>query len=397
MSAKIVAYSDESEIVYLDNAATTWPKPRIVHEFAHDFYRRYGGNAGRGNNPFARACSRLLDETRYKVAAWLDAPTPEQLIFTSSATHALNLAILGHRFHAGDVIYVSRFEHNSVLRPIEHLRQTKGIQVRLIPFNRQTYACELDKLEAAFQIEPPAMVCVTQASNVCGIMPPVVEIARLAKKVMPHAIIVVDGAQTAGLYPLPLQDGLIDALIFSGHKSLYALYGVAGVVFGTDWRPKPLLFGGTGTVSESVEMPTTLPSAYEAGSQNILAIAGLSAAVDWLERIGREQVTRATLVIALQIQEELQKRPQLDVFPSQQVDSWCGITSFCVDGITPQALETVLGAERIAIRAGLHCSPWTHDWLGTKNRGGTVRISPSYHTSPQDIDLLFKSISLIAQ
>lgn len=393
MDVRTAAYKDKSEIIYLDNAATTWPKPPGVYEFAYDFYRRYGGNAGRGNNPLARACVRLLDETRQKVADWLDAPTPEQLIFTSSATHALNLAIFGHTFRSGDVIYVSPFEHNSVLRPVEHLRQTAGVQVRQIPFNRRTYACELDKLEAAFQIEPPAMVCVTQASNVCGLMPPVIDIARLAKKAAPQAIVVVDGAQTAGLYPLPLKDGLIDAFIFSGHKSLYALYGIAGLVLGSDWRPKPLLFGGTGTISESVAMPTDLPSAYEAGSQNILAIAGLSAAVDWLQSNGREKILATTMGLACHIREELQQHPQIEIYPPDKVTNWCGITAFNIAGVASQMIEATFGAQNIAVRSGLHCAPWAHQWLRTKDGGGSVRISPSYLTSLKDVDLLLEFIS----
>jgi cysteine desulfurase family protein len=395
MNVKTAVYAEEPEIIYLDNAATTWPKPDSVYEFANEFYRRYGGNAGRGNNPLARACARLLDETRHKVADWLDAPTPEQLVFTSSATHALNLAIFGHKFRSGDVIYVSPFEHNSVLRPVEQLRRTQGIQVRQIPFNRRTYACKLEKLEAAFQIEPPTMVCVTQASNVCGLMPPVVEIARLAKKAAPNAVIVVDAAQTAGLYPLLSSDGLIDALIFSGHKSLYALYGIAGLVLGSDWRPKPLLFGGTGTLSESVEMPTALPFSYEAGSHNILAIAGLSAAVDWLQAIGREKIVETTLASARQIQQELKDYSQIELFNPNGNNAWCGILSFTIESTSPQMVENILGSQGIAVRAGFHCAPWAHRWLKTNDLGGTLRVSSGFFNNKSEADKFLYSVKAI--
>ena len=186
------------DVIYLDNAATTFPKPDCVYEAADSFYRQYGGNAGRGNNPLARTCANLLDETRQRLANWLDAPSPNQVIFTASATHALNLAIFGCAIRVNDTVYVTPFEHNSILRPVEHLHQTKGIQVRQIPFNRRTYECQLDKLQVAFQVDPPAIVCVTHASNVCGVMPPVTEIAKLAKAANPDAVIIVDGAQTAG-------------------------------------------------------------------------------------------------------------------------------------------------------------------------------------------------------
>jgi cysteine desulfurase family protein len=367
-----------TDIIYLDNAATTFPKPESVYSFADMFYRSSGGNAGRGGNPLAREGARLLNETREHLALWLGVNSPENIIFTSSATEALNLAILGCKLLSGDTIYVTPFEHNSVLRPIEHLRQTLGIQVRQIPFAYRTYTCELDKLSAAFQAESPAMVCITQASNVNGFMPPLLEIARLAKSANPRTIVVVDGAQTAGLYPLSLADGLVDAYVFSGHKSLYGPYGVSGLVLASSWRPRPLLFGGTGTVSESVQMPTRLPSAYEAGSQNIWAIAGLNAALKWLDEVGRDAIVEHTLALSCQLQNRLRNIPDIEVFTPPSNTSWCGIISFTIDSIAPQAMELSLGAKDIAVRAGLHCSPWTHEWMGTKESGGTIRLSTGY-------------------
>ncbi len=375
---------DVKSIIYLDNAATTFPKPDCVYEATDTFYRRYGGNAGRGGNPLAKAGSRLLAETRQQLAEWLNVPLPERVIFTPSATHALNLAIFGANLRPGDAVYATPFEHNSVLRPLEHLRQTKGIQIHRIPFSRRTYACQLDKLTSAFQAAPPALICVTQASNVCGVMPPVAEIARLGKEVNPHAIVIVDGAQTAGLYPLSLTDGLIDTLIFSGHKSLYGPYGVAGLVLASDWRPIPLLFGGTGTISESVEMPSSLPSAYEAGSHNILAIAGLQAALNWLRETGRESIVAHTMELAWQLHNELASLPGIDLHTPSKETPWCGILSFSVEGVTPQSLESALGAKGIAVRAGLHCAPWAHRWLGTIEDGGTVRVSVGWCNTPDD-------------
>jgi len=380
------------EIVYLDNAATTFPKPDSVYVEANAFYSRYGGNAGRGGNPLARACTRLLAETRELLARWLEAPSAEQVIFTASATHALNLAIFGVRLHQGDTIYVTPFEHNSVLRPVEHLRQTQGVQVRQIPFARRTYACQLEKLAAAFQTEPPKVVCITHASNVWGGMPPVQEIARLAKQFHPEAVVIVDGAQTAGLYPLPFQEKLIDAFIFSGHKSLYGPYGVAGLVLGTDWRPQPFLFGGTGTFSENVDMPNDLPLAYEAGSHNIWAIAGLKAALEWLQSIGRERIVEHTLCLSRRLQIALADLPGVEVYAPLEDVPWCGILSFTVEDTKSQAVEAALGAAGIAVRAGLHCAPWTHKWLGTLNTGGTVRVSCGYFNAMKDMDQITQLI-----
>lgn len=382
---------DRAALIYLDNAATTFPKPEVVYEQADRFYRLAGGNAGRGGNPLARQGSRLLAEVRALLAAWLEAPSSDHVIFTASATEALNLAILGTALHPGDYVYVSPFEHNSVLRPLEYLRATRAIELRQIPFARRTFACQLDRLEAAFKVEPPTLVCVTQASNVCGLMPPVRQIAQLAKASHPQAVVVVDGAQTAGLYPLALDEGLIDALIFSGHKSLYGPYGIAGLVLGSAWRPRPLLYGGTGTRSESVEMPTTLPTAYEAGSHNLWALAGLQAALHWLQAVGRATVVEHTLQLAETLCESLRQLPGCDLYIPARTE-WCGIVSFTLDDARPQAIESALGAQQIAVRAGLHCAPWTHEWLGTRAHGGSVRASAGYFNERSEVARLIACV-----
>lgn len=385
--------TEPRELIYLDNAATTFPKPECVYEAADEFYRRYGGNAGRGANPLARKGAELIAQTRVMLSDWLNAPAPEQVILVSSATTALNIAILGTRLRHGDVAYVTPFEHNSVLRPLEHLRQTVGILVEEMPFDRQTMTCQLDRLSAQFRVDPPALVCITQASNVCGAMPPAIELARLAKASNPNAVIVVDGAQVAGLYPLPLGNGLIDAYIFSGHKSLYGPYGVAGLVLASDWRPVPLLFGGTGTISESVQMPALLPSAYEAGSHNVWALAGLKAALEWLQETGREAIVTHTSVLADELRGGLEKTPGVQVYAPPRREPWCGIASFTVEDVQSQAVETALGSRNIAVRAGLHCAPWTHRWLGTAAEGGTVRVSAGQFNVTDDMIALFENVT----
>jgi selenocysteine lyase/cysteine desulfurase len=383
-------------VIYLDNAATTYPKPACVYEAANAFYREWGGNAGRGANPLATRGAQLIAETRIALTEWLGAPAPERVIFTPSATVALNMVILGAGLGPGDVVYVTPFEHNSMLRPVEHLRRTMGVQVREIPFDRQMYACQLDRLEVMFWSEPPALVAATHASNVCGAMPPILEIARLARAVNPDVVVIVDGAQVAGLYPLSLSDGLLDAYIFSGHKSLYGPYGVAGFVLTTDWRPEPILFGGTGTISESLAMPEMLPSAYEPSSHNIWAIAGLKAALEWLRGTSREAIVAHTLALAAELRGGMAPLPGVTVCGPPEGEPWCGIVSFAVDGVRPQAIEAALGAEGIAIRAGLHCAPWAHRWLETLEDGGTVRVSLGFFTSVSDVTILVNEVKSIA-
>lgn len=372
-------------LIYLDNAATTFPKPECVYSAADEFYRCWGGNAGRGGNPLARKAEEQIAETRSSLAALLGVRSAERVIFTPSATVSLNLVILGAGLRAGDLVYATPFEHNSVLRPLQHLRQVAGITVQEVPFDHGTFACQLERLKELFRADPPALVCLTQASNVCGAMPPVAEVARMAKEANPEAIVVVDGAQVAGLWPLPLDEGLVDAYVFSGHKSLYGPYGVGGVVLASDWRPAPLLFGGTGTASESLDMPGDLPTAYEAGSHNIWSIAGLQGALGWLRDVRREEIVRHTIHVAEQLRAGLNSLPGVQVATPPCDEPWCGILSFTIDGVSPQAIEACLGAKHIAVRAGLHCASWAHQWLQTAAGGGTVRASPGFFNKPCDV------------
>ena len=367
--------------IYLDNAATTYPKPESVYTAMDAFYRQHGGNAGRGANPLARKSAALLDETRLLVAQWLDAP---DVVFAASATMALNTVILGAGLRAGDIVYTTPFEHNSVLRPLEYLRQSRGIDVRVLPFDNLTFTCDLAAIEQHFQLDKPALVCLTQVSNVTGFIPPVERILRAARAANPAVITLLDGAQAAGLIPVDMS--LVDALVFSGHKSLYGPYGIAGIAFGSDWRPQPLLYGGTGTVSESIEMPATGPSRFEAGSHNVSALAGLNAAVKWLNETGRDAIYTRIADLTSRLIDALAAVPGVQFYLPAGMSRHHGVVSFNVDGVEPQALEAVLGARDIAVRAGLHCAPWVHAFMGTLARGGTVRVSPGYFNLTDDVN-----------
>ena len=376
--------------VYLDNAATTYPKPESVYTAMDAFYRQYGGNAGRGANPLARKSAALLDETRLLVAQWLDAP---DVVFAASATMALNTAILGAGLRAGDIVYTTPFEHNSVLRPLEYLRQSRGIDLRVLPFDKLTFSCDVDAIEQHFQLDKPALVCLTQVSNVTGYIPPVERILRAARAANPAVITLVDGAQAAGLVSVDMPQ--IDVLVFSGHKSLYGPYGIAGIAFGGDWRPQPLLFGGTGTVSESIEMPAAGPSRLEAGSHNVCALAGLNAAVKWLNKTGRDAIHTRIADLTSCLIDALGAMPGVEMLPPADMSRHHGVVSFTVGGVEPQALETILGARDIAVRAGLHCAPWAHEFMGTLARGGTVRVSPGYFNSADDVVVLARHVGLL--
>ncbi len=382
----------ESQIIYLDNAATTFPKPEVVYQTMDHFYRNFGGNAGRGANPLARKASNLLDETRSMLRSWLDAL---EVTFAPSATIALNTVIAGARLRAGDIIYVTPFEHNSVLRPLEHLRKTVGVEIRVLPFDKHTLECKLDEVKKLFRLEPPRMLCISQVSNVLGLITPVDNLTQTAKQIASNCIVLVDGAQAAGFRELEMSR--IDALVWSGHKSLYGPYGVAGIAFGTQWRPEPLLRGGTGTVSESIEMPEDGVSRLEAGSQNISAVAGLNAALKWLNGIGRKTINDHAEILTRHLCDVLCDLPDIVVYLPDRLDLIAGIVSFSVNDVKPQIIESVLGAQGIAVRAGLHCAPWTHEFINSIGAGGTVRASVGYFNSEQDIYQLQAVIGHVIQ
>ena len=363
--------------IYLDNAATTFPKPEPVYLAMDDFYRQFGGNAGRGANPLARLGAQLVEETRSMASDWLGAPST---IFTPSATYALNTVILGARLRPGDVVYVTPFEHNSVLRPLEHLRQSIGIQVRTLPFDPQSFECKLDAMREQLRIEPPSLVCVTMTSNVFGIIPPVDVILQAAREANHNVITLVDGAQAAGLKSVNMMH--IDALVWSGHKALYGPYGIAGIAFGNDWRPEPLVRGGTGTQSESIQTPSEGYARFEAGSHNLQAMAGLHAALEWLAATGRREINERIRNLSDNLYSTLAAMWNVRLYTGT---TGSGIVSITVENLTPQSLEAVLGAHGIAVRAGLHCAPWAHELAGTIRQGGTTRLSVGYLNSFEDI------------
>ena len=317
--------------------------------------------------------------------AWLNAP---EVTFAPSATIALNTVIMGAHLRAGDIVYVTPFEHNSVLRPLEHLRKTVGIEIRVLPFDKNTLECKLDEVGKLFRLEPPTMLCMTQVSNVLGLAIPVDDLTQIARNVEPDCVILVDGAQAAGLRPLEM--GRIDALVWSGHKSLYGPFGIAGIAFGTRWRPEPLLRGGTGTVSESIDMPEEGISRYEAGSHNISAVAGLNAALTWLSNTKALAIDMHIAKLTQALCETLVDIPGICMYLPADLESTTGIVSFSIDGIKPQVVETKLGAQNIAVRSGLHCAPWTHKFINSAPNGGTVRVSVAFTNTQQDVIQLQK-------
>lgn len=381
-----------SELAYFDNAATTFPKPEVVYSFADSFYRTNGGNAGRGNNALATASKDIARAAKENLKKLYDCPANE-VVFTSSATEALNRILLGLGYADGDVIVVTPFEHNAVTRPLAYLAESRGIRIELLAFDSETLLPDCSAIEKQLEDLHPRLVVMTHASNMCGAVVPVAEIAQLAKK---HAAtVVVDMSQTCGLLPLDLVSSGIDFAVFAGHKTLYGPFGIGGFICKRGTVLNPVFFGGSGVNSIEQAMPQDIVAMSEVGSQNVYAIAGLKAATDWLLERGFKRVlqqesgTRDTLL------EILRQYENVHIVRDNMQCERIGVVSTIFDGYSPDEVEMVLNNAGIAVRSGLHCAPYAHRFLGTLP-AGTVRFSVSALNSSHDFELLEETLELIS-
>lgn len=289
-------------MAYFDNAATTYPKPEIVYASMDQFYRLNGANAGRGRYNLAQSANALIGETRALVQELLHCPA-KQVVFTPTATIALNIIIQGLICKGAQTIYISPFEHNAVTRTLHHFEEAGTISVHQLTVSHDM-KYDLDRIRYQFESERPDLVIVSHASNVFGLIAPVTEICSLAKNF--DATTVIDMAQTAGLVDCNLGLNVFDFAVFAGHKTLYGPTGISGFIMDPAIDLPPVIFGGTGFESANQNMPESLPERYEMGTMNISGIAGLNAALKWgldqgIEAIWeKEQEHRKKLIELLQ-------------------------------------------------------------------------------------------------
>ena len=236
------------ETAYFDNAATTFPKPSVVYDYADSFYRNSGGNIGRGGNALAVAAGEIAKAAKSNLKKLYDCPAGE-VVFTTSATDALNRILLGLNLAKDDVVYCTPFEHNAVTRPLFHLAETTGIRIGILPFDDETFVPRYEEIEEAFAAQPPRLVVMTHASNVCGAVVPVETVARMAKAY--GATTVIDMSQTAGLLPLQLSSDLFDFAVFAGHKTLYGPFGIGGFICKRGAELRPVFLAGMASTRSS--------------------------------------------------------------------------------------------------------------------------------------------------
>ncbi len=379
--------------VYLDNAATTFPKPASVLGKAIATYRRIGVSPGRGGYDLAAEAEEFVRETRRKVARFFGSSDPDRVIFTGNATDALNIAFQG-LLHPGDHVVSTRLEHNSVLRPLYHLRQKGIIEYDLVRFDGKGFVDPADIIAA---IRPDTkLVVVTHASNVLGTVQPVREIGRsCAERGVP---LLVDAAQSAGVVPIDVDDWHVAALAFTGHKSMLAPTGIGGLVLARQVENiESSRFGGTGINSASPVHTRDFPYRLEAGTLNLLGIIGLSGSLDYLDKAGIEAVHAREMELLGKLREGLSLITGIDLYSVEDLSDHVALLTANVRGMDPHDAGAILDGDfNIAVRVGLHCAPLVHEDLGTAPQG-TIRFSIGPFNTTRHIDLVLKAMKEIAR
>lgn len=379
-------------MAYFDNAATTYPKPEVVYASMDQFYRLNGANAGRGRYNLAQSANALIGETRALVQELLHCPA-KQVVFTPTATIALNIIIQGLICKGAQTIYISPFEHNAVTRTLHHFEEAGTISVhQLTVFHNMKY--DLDRIRYQFESERPDLVIVSHASNVFGLIAPVTEICSLAKKF--DATTVIDMAQTAGLVDCNLGLNVFDFAVFAGHKTLYGPTGISGFIMDPAIDLPPVIFGGTGFESANQNMPQSLPERYEMGTMNISGIAGLNAALKWGLDQGIEAIWEKEQEHRKKLIELLQEYWFIKIVGNYPGCNYVGIISCLIEGISSDSAGEVFGRCGIAVRTGLQCAPLAHQFVGT-HPAGTIRFSVGYFTSEDDFEELRQALDYIEE
>lgn len=377
-------------MAYFDNAATTYPKPEKVYRFMDEFYRKSGANAGRGNYGIAQSAKQLIDETRTLIKEILDCPA-KQVVFTPTATIGLNIILQGMIKMGVKNIYISPFEHNAVTRVLHYFEKQGEIKVYELFVNRDlTY--DLERIRYQFEDNKPDMVVVSHASNVIGLIAPIMEIFGLAKKY--GAFTVADMSQTAGLIECNTGLNTFDFAVFAGHKTLYGPTGISGFVMNPEIVLPPVIFGGTGVDSANQDMPDGLPERYEMGTLNIAGIAGLNAALHWNKEVGKKSIEEKEASNRGKLLSILKDYPWIKVVGNEESRDYVGIVSCVIDGISSDSAEPILSGQGIAVRTGLQCAPLAHKFLKTYP-AGTIRFSVSYFTSEADFEDLKNALDYI--
>ena len=379
-------------MAYFDNAATTYPKPDRVYSFMDEFYRKCGGNVGRGDYGIAKSAGALVADTRMRLQELLHCPA-KQVVFTPTATIALNIILQGLCMMGMKNFYISPFEHNAVTRTLHHFENTGEINVTQLAVTSD-FRYDLEKIRYQFDDCKPDVVVVSHASNVIGLIAPAAEIFELAKKYGSYTVL--DMSQTAGLVDCDVGRTTFDFAVFAGHKTLYGPTGISGFVMKPEIQLPAVLFGGTGYDSANQNMPDSLPERYEMGTSNIAGIAGLNAALQWSQEIGLQKIFEHEQQNRKKLLDILSQYDFITVVGNSPEQQYVGIVSCLFEGISSDVAGNLLSKQGVSVRTGLHCAPLAHKFLGTYP-AGTIRFSVGYFTSEDDYKALVEALDYIEQ
>jgi cysteine desulfurase family protein len=378
-------------MIYFDQAASSWPKPKGVAEAMAEAVLEYGANPGRGGHRLAVRAAEVVGQTRTKLAKLFGIKRPSDLIFFNNATSALNQAIKGFDWKEGDHVLATMFEHNAVRRPLAYLRDRYGVQVTLLKPDHNG-CVDLAKVRQAIHRQTKLIVA-THMSNVTGAILPIREIGRIAHEL--DIPFLVDASQSAGILPIDVEEDHIDLLAFPGHKGLYGPQGTGGLYIAPHLDLIPLCHGGTGSFSELEVQPEQRPERYESGTLNTPGLAGLKVGVSFVLETGVNEIKRKEEQLTRYALEGLQTIEGIRLYgPDADVERG-PVISFNLKGISPHELAAILDQYyHIATRAGLHCAPLAHQSIQTE-REGTVRISFGYFNHQEEIDQLISALQEI--
>ncbi|MHC4879789.1 MAG: aminotransferase class V-fold PLP-dependent enzyme [Planctomycetota bacterium] len=380
--------------IYLDNAATSYPKPECVYSTVDTYQRENGRPVGRGGSDAAMELQRTVDRCRLRAAELLGASAKEQIVFTFNCTDSLNMILHGF-LQPGDHVVSSQAEHNSVLRPLRHLEKTKSIDVSLVDVDEAGFFSADDVIAA---VRPETRLIILQhASNVTGAIQPVEAVGEFARQ--KGIAFAVDAAQTAGHLPVDVRQLGADFLACAGHKGLLGPLGT-GLLYvapGRESELAPLRQGGTGSRSELDTQPETMPDKFEAGNHNAPGIVGLDAALGWLSERGIDSVRGHELDLTQRLVAGMREIESLNVISRDDHSQHTGVVSATSELYTSDELASLLSQHfQIDTRAGLHCAPGMHRSLGTIDRQGTVRFSVGVHTTPEEIDTTLDAVRQVS-
>ena len=380
----------ENRMIYLDNAATTLRKPEAVARAVAEALCSMG-NAGRGGHEAALGVSRVIFDTRRKLAKLFHGESPKQIAFTANSTESLNMAVKGI-LSPGDHVITTQLEHNSVLRPLYEMEK-QGVELTILPANREG-CLRMEDFGQAVRANTKAVFC-THGSNVTGNLVDIHGVGETARR---HGILFcVDASQTAGVFPIDVQEMKIDILCFTGHKGLLGPQGTGGMYVGKGVTVRPLKTGGSGVLTYEREHPSQMPAALEAGTLNGHGLAGLNGALDYIKETGIHRIREKELDLMWQFYEGVRQIPGVKIYGDFRRRQRCPVVSLNIrDYDSSVVSDELFVTYGIATRSGAHCAPLMHQALGTVAQGA-VRFSFSHYNTEEEVDMAVGAVKEIAR